>query len=172
MFLALAHTRRYSLTFSPYTFSNKFKLTQVFRTSHTLSFVMPKRKRTAVGSVDISQNDSQAVEPTTTQRVRTKSPKKKVKKAVDDDDAWDPYGDTTTSIPLIKPGPDREDSPLTDLDTEFEPKKGKKGASGKRRRKKNDEPVVYDIPPVERKTIDYKGACALLCILVNIALIT
>ena len=48
------------------------------------------------------------------------------------------------------------DGPLTDIDDEPAEKSPKK----RRRRTKTQEPVVYDIPPVETKSTDFKGMCA------------
>lgn len=53
----------------------------------------------------------------------------------------------------------REESPLTDLDGEEAPVKKKRA-----RRKKVTEPVVYDIPPVERKETKYTGRLGYACL--------
>ena len=52
-------------------------------------------------------------------------------------------------------GDEAFDGPLTDLDDEPAEKSPKK----RRRRTKTQEPVVYDIPPVETKSTDFKGMC-------------
>ena len=53
----------------------------------------------------------------------------------------------------------REESPLTDLDGEEAPAKKKRA-----RRKKVTEPVIYDIPPVERKETKYTGRLGYACL--------
>ncbi|KAI0258578.1 UV-endonuclease UvdE-domain-containing protein [Gloeopeniophorella convolvens] len=55
-------------------------------------------------------------------------------------------------------GVQREASPLSDLDDPPSPPKKQ------RRRKKEAEPVVYDIPPVESKTILYEGRLGYACL--------
>lgn len=50
----------------------------------------------------------------------------------------------------------REESPLTDLEAQDEDDAPKSPVK-KRRRKKDLEPVVYDIPPVENKETTFKG---------------
>lgn len=73
---------------------------------------------------------------------RTRSPRKK-------EEAWD------------YPDADPDDSPLTDLDDDFDASPSKKKKVGKagttKRKRKNQEPVVYDIPPVEPKETSFKG---------------
>ena len=53
----------------------------------------------------------------------------------------------------------REESPLTNLDGEEAPVKKKRA-----RRKKVTEPIVYDIPPVERKETKYTGRLGYACL--------
>ena len=110
---------------------------------------MAKRKRTEQQEED----EPSAIPSTPTRPKRTaKSPRKKTA-----DDSWDPYGGATTAgLEADDPG-----SPLTDLDVEFSPTKGKKGGVKRSRKKKSDEPVVYtekEIPPVEKKVTQFRGA--------------
>ncbi|KAJ3552911.1 hypothetical protein NM688_g3903 [Phlebia brevispora] len=114
---------------------------------------MPKRKRTVSNpiapSTVVAETSSTAVASAVVQETpparRRSSRAKKVKKAiVDEEIPWD-Y-------------PNREDSPLTELeDDEFQEKSHKKSPGKRKRRKKVEEPVVYDIPPVERKYTNFKG---------------
>ncbi|KAI0701982.1 UV-endonuclease UvdE-domain-containing protein [Cytidiella melzeri] len=112
---------------------------------------MAKRKRSETASAVVVPAPLQ--QPTTSTRPKRtrQSPKKKAVV----DDAWDPYGEA--SVPLDS---EAEDSPLTDLD-ETTPEKNKKGG---KRKKKNTEPVVYDIPPVERKVTQFKGRLGYACL--------
>lgn len=130
--------------------SNSFRTKQLstalsYSTVTTSTLAMPKRKRTQQ-EVEMAHAPVPIPVPTPgstpTRPKRTRSPKKKVA-----EESWDAYGDPQEA----------EGSPLTDLDVESSPKKAKKGG-GKRKAK---EPVVYtekEIPPVERKFIDFKGA--------------
>lgn len=119
-------------------------LTLSYSTATTSSPIMPKRKRT---QAEVPHTPVPIPVPvpgsTPTRPKRTRSPKKKTVA----EESWDPYGDPQEA----------KGSPLTDLDAESSPKKGKKGG-GKRKVK---EPVVYtekEIPPVERKFTEFKGA--------------
>ncbi len=117
-----------------------------FRAASTVS-VMPKRKIPEVSSafnVAESSSSTQAtadgVPETPVRRRSTRTKKQKVS-----DDAWDYPVSFEESSPLTA---------LSDVDSSPKNLSGKKIA---KRRKKNDEPVVYDIPPVERKHTNFKG---------------
>lgn len=62
---------------------------------------------------------------------------------------------------LVKPPPDIVDlgyeSPLTELDDDEASLEPKAPSKKRRRRKKDVEPIVYDIPPVETKETTFKG---------------
>lgn len=107
--------------------------------SVSLLLTMPKRNRTeqAVAAVVVVEP---AHEPASRPE-RTRSAKKKTA-----EEAWD-Y-------------PSGNESPLTDLDDDS-PRKPKGKAAGKRRKKKSDAPVVYNIPPVEQKTTSFRGTLSL-----------
>lgn len=134
--------------------ANSFRTKQLstalsYSTVTTSTLAMPKRKRTQQ-EVEMTQTPIPVPVPvpgsTPTRPKRTRSPKKKTVV----EESWDPYGDSQVA----------ESSPLTDLEAESSPKKGKKGG-GKRKAK---EPVVYtekEIPPVERKFTEFKGAFSL-----------
>ncbi|KAI0089018.1 UV-endonuclease UvdE-domain-containing protein [Irpex rosettiformis] len=111
---------------------------------------MPKRKRSQPQEPSTSVPTPEPVTPTRPKR--TRSPKKS---AIDN--SWDAYGGAFVA------DLEREDSPLTDLDGDVSPKK--KG--GRKRKKKNPEPVVYtekDIPPVEKKITQFKGELGYACL--------
>lgn len=65
------------------------------------------------------------------------------------------------TIPVDTPLPDVIDtgneSPLTDLEDEEYPQEVESTPKKRRRRKKDLEPVVYDIPPVENKETSFRG---------------
>lgn len=97
---------------------------------------MAKRKRT---EGEIAPTVAVEVETTAVIISRPKR-KRAVKKK---EEAWDyPSAD------------DGNESPLTDLEHEESPKRTKRKGS---RKKKTDEPVVYDIPPVKHKTTEFQG---------------
>ncbi|PSR73228.1 hypothetical protein PHLCEN_2v10888 [Hermanssonia centrifuga] len=115
---------------------------------------MPKRKIPEVSSafnVAESSSSTQAtadgVPETPVRRRSTRTKKQKVS-----DDAWDYPVSFEESSPLTA---------LSDVDSSPKNLSGKKIA---KRRKKNDEPVVYDIPPVERKHTNFKGRLGYACL--------
>lgn len=123
-------------------------------TQTTSSFMPPKRKRVTkeviASELTIAETAAVASEPVSdpvtlplpTPRRRAST---RAKKSVSYADQQAVNEDAT-----------RAESPLTDLDAKDTDDVSKSPAK-KRRRKKDTEPVVYDIPPVEIKETTFKG---------------
>lgn len=139
-----------SLALFRFTVFRSFRITAPpsFITHHLIArssnIAMTKRKHAE--PVIETEPISPAGPATPTRPKRTKSPRKKAT-----EEAWDPYAST---------GANRGSSPLTDLEAEDELSPSKR--KGGKRKKKTDEPIVYDIPPVERKVTKFKGTQPLM----------
>ncbi|RPD75940.1 UV-endonuclease UvdE [Lentinus tigrinus ALCF2SS1-7] len=140
---------------TPHTLARTLRTTSV--PCSTRLTMAPKRKRTAAAIVEedeITATGSALVStPQEAQALMRRTSTRRKKQVVYTEEAQD----------VVEEKPEADDAfdgPLTDLDDEPAEKSPKK----KRRRTKAQEPVVYDIPPVETKTTNFKGRLGYACL--------
>lgn len=127
------------------------------RASASTAIIMSKRKRT-IPKVDAPATvavDPAVVASSLLEETRTLRRSSRIKKT-----------ERLALIEVSLDDPEKEDSPLTvsGEDDELQVKSLKESPSKRKRRKKDVEPIVYDIPPVERKYTNFKGVRPASCL--------
>lgn len=152
LFARRCAARRLVSSTRPYTFAKTLSSTSAL--TSTRFAMAPKRKRTAADNADeveaviVATGSALVSTPEEARALIRRTSTRRKKKVV--------YTEEVQDAEWEKPEADEAfDGPLTDIDDEPAEKSPKK----RRRRTKTQEPVVYDIPPVETKSTDFKGMC-------------